>query len=103
MPRVRITLLGILALAVISVGTLLYINSGGRGKLPPPNTVKPCKWDPAQYSPAENTCERRCGPPYKASDSPWQHTIGGKVYLFCCPKGYQLSIANNDPACLRLK
>jgi len=93
MPRYGVVLLSIVGLAAISLAVLLYLQGREPGLgMPPPATVQPCKWDPALYTNVENTCYRRCGPPYTPSDLP---VAGGegppgnvKTLDFCCPKGY---------------
>jgi len=101
MSRFRVALFVLIALVVFTVAVLLYLQNWRFGKLPPANAVHPCRWDPALFSPSENTCYKRCGPPNTPDDSPVQATINGKTYLFCCPRGYTARFENNDVVCVR--
>jgi hypothetical protein len=56
--------------------------------------VRPCWWDSSGFSTADNTCYKRCGAPYTPEDSPG----ADRNWLFCCPKGYSVKLAeNHDP------
>ena len=96
MSKFRVALLGIIGLAVLTLAVWLYLQNWS-----PPPPVRPCKWDPTLFPPSDNTCYKRCGPPYTPEDSPVQAAISGKTYLFCCPKGYTAKFANNDVTCVK--
>jgi hypothetical protein len=93
MPRYKVGLLAVVGLAVIGLAAWLYLQGRGSGLgMPPPVTVKHCRWEQGQFPQSENTCLKRCGHPYTEADLALQGQDGPpgqqKNYFFCCPKGY---------------
>ena len=102
MTRYKVALLAIISLAVFSLAVWLYWGSRPPTGLrnPPPAVVKPCKWLPNPANPREADCEVRCPPGYAGTT---QATINGTTWLFCCPKGYHVSVDHDDVKCLKDK
>jgi hypothetical protein len=94
--RVAWVLTGVVALLLVSVAVLLYLENWQFPKWapPPPAVVKACVWI-AHADGSKNKCDKQCPPPYPGGppytdEGHVSAGFDGKTYLYCCPKGYKL-------------
>ncbi|MDT4956052.1 MAG: hypothetical protein QOJ02_4190 [Acidobacteriota bacterium] len=57
--------------------------------VPLPPEISACKYDVAVSIKTDGTCKQACGDSYEAVKMvDFEHDHTGKLWFFCCPKGY---------------